>query len=750
MAFSIQNPRVRVFMNVYGLDESTAFMLAEAEEKTGKTAKINSGYRNLDKEQKLWDSAFEKYVGDEGFSSEVEDAIKSGNMKSRKSDNISSAIKRVKAAGGGKSAIKALKLFRQNKAAVGHSKHSQTRNTMDLAKTADNKEIKKYLEKNYNFKEHKEYDKSGKLRNLHHMEKGESGESLADLSKMSDTNTIVSSLADLKKSQDTKPKSFKETFDEAYEANPGGIFDWEGKKFKAVKKGEELPTIDRSPAADISGLMSKYKQLKELPPVELPFIGEHVERPLTEADMNPVEDMPTPEEMNPSPADSPYSGFEQDQLSNMMDFVNKNREKKFAEGGTVGNLNIDELLRRKLEEEEAAKLAAEMPSPAEMNPIEPVREPAQELAPPVVEAPTVEAPKAPQFDSKGEMQGLLQRYKDLQKAPQGEVSNWSKLSDVGAHLGNLGTRLDPGAAQLKFKAGAVAADRAAMDKSRAGNLKNMKAQMDVLKEMTGSSSTGRNVWRLTTLENDEGKATTYRVNTKTGEKQEVGKRGFAPAFVKDPKTGKLINRLSGEFAKFDDKEEKTYNKYIDMDPEERKFVEGKLKDYTKDIADVDDFEETLQNLGQFVGENLDGTIGAIKRQLARTVGQEKGVMTDADVAAFGGTDKVLSMIAQFAHAKSKGGMTKEIQDNFNAILKVATKSASRKRSIVQNRYVNPIKFRLGDEANDEFIHKILGIKAPKKSKGNSRKIESRISGFMKKNNLSREKAINILKSKGLL
>lgn len=157
-----------------------------------------------------------------------------------------------------------------------------------------------------------------------------------------------------------------------------------------------------------------------------------------------------------------------------------------------------------------------------------------------------------------------------------------------------------------------------------------------------------------------------------------------------------------------------YKMWKDMTPEQQTYMNKLGKDYRTESRPIDDFESTIDGLDQFVAANLDGTIGAIKRQLARTVGQEKGVMTDKDVAAFGGTDKVISAIAQYAHASVHGGMTDEIQKNFQAILDVSKKNIARKRLKINQKYIRPAKFRLGEQASEAFIHDALGMKQQEK------------------------------------
>lgn len=189
-----------------------------------------------------------------------------------------------------------------------------------------------------------------------------------------------------------------------------------------------------------------------------------------------------------------------------------------------------------------------------------------------------------------------------------------------------------------------------------------------------------------------------------------------PKILEDKEGRKYRLLQTGKREYIDQSVEGKYSMWKDMTPKQQTYMKTLGKEYRVETRPIDDFESTLKGLGDFVEANLDGTIGAITRQLARTVGQEKGVMTDADVKAFGGTDKVITSIAQYAHAKVHGGMTDEIQNNFNAIIKVAQANIARKRIKIEKKYIRPAKFRLGKQASDAFIHEALGMSQLDKKK----------------------------------
>jgi hypothetical protein len=56
-------------------------------------------------------------------------------------------------------------------------------------------------------------------------------------------------------------------------------------------------------------------------------------------------------------------------------------------------------------------------------------------------------------------------------------------------------------------------------------------------------------YQLSTMQDDAGESQVYRVNLSTGEKEQLGKKGYAKGYVKDPNTGFLINKQTGDTLK---------------------------------------------------------------------------------------------------------------------------------------------------------------------------------------------------------
>jgi hypothetical protein len=340
-----------------------------------------------------------------------------------------------------------------------------------------------------------------------------------------------------------------------------------------------------------------------------------------------------------------------------------------------------------------------------------------------------------------EVSELLSRYKALSEKSAQELREaeeeqkkrqmWTQLSKaasgIGAGIAGLG-------AQKAITPETKSFDE--LQKMWQQNLENVRKRQkeektiiqDQIKALSKATGTKSKKFQQTTMSDpsDPGRVKMGILDTSTGEIYDTGlTKGYAGQVRTDPYTGELVGiqpgQLEGRITPISTKAPKRKKEVIekaekaetipnitreDLNPKQRKGLGEIQEDFDKAETEIRDFESTMEGLGSFVQANLDGTIGVIKRQLARTVGQEKGVMTDKDVAAFGGTDRVIEMIAQYAHAKIYGGMTKEIQNNFNNIIKVARRNIEKKRGIINNKFYSRIK-QIAPDANDESLKQLL-------------------------------------------
>lgn len=229
-------------------------------------------------------------------------------------------------------------------------------------------------------------------------------------------------------------------------------------------------------------------------------------------------------------------------------------------------------------------------------------------------------------------------------------------------------------------------------------------EIRTLGEVPASARTRADRLQFATIENPEtGEPMYVGLDPMTGEiVREVGKRGFREKYFKDPSSGNYIteDELMEKKQKSRGMQEepviKTYDDLLQVNPNKAKYLDKQTEKFSKESKELEDFENSLSNIDTLVSENIDGTMGAIKRQFGRTIGGEKGVMTDRDVDAFGGTDKAIEAIAQYAHAKVHGGMTDQIRNNYMRLLSAAKKSAERRRFNTQSRYMEQVSNRLGN------------------------------------------------------
>lgn len=227
--------------------------------------------------------------------------------------------------------------------------------------------------------------------------------------------------------------------------------------------------------------------------------------------------------------------------------------------------------------------------------------------------------------------------------------------------------------------------------------------------------------QLTTIEGEDGQAWRAEYDKETGKITPIAPAGYAPSTYTDPATGKVKLKKSltqikagairqgaspkeayatiadeASSGRADLRAQEMYDLIREQRPLYREQIDSLGKEFRKEAEVIDEFESKVNALDQLVEANIDGTIGAIKRNLARTVGGEKGVLTDRDVESFGGTDKLATSIGQYIHAKTHGGMTPAIQRNFKKIMDVANKNIQTRRRVLENKYITPVVLRGAD------------------------------------------------------
>jgi hypothetical protein len=149
-----------------------------------------------------------------------------------------------------------------------------------------------------------------------------------------------------------------------------------------------------------------------------------------------------------------------------------------------------------------------------------------------------------------------------------------------------------------------------------------------------------------------------------------------------------------------------------LNPKQREYFEKAETNYAKDIDDSREFGEILVSIGDLIDSDISAAIPAIKRQLARSVGKEVGVMTDADVKAFSGDQSFFGAMQRFAKMQAVGTMTEKDKKEYRGILDIAGRNINK---AIENRagfHAQKLKQRL-PTATMESLRSLLSVDASK-------------------------------------
>ncbi|PCI45893.1 MAG: hypothetical protein COB41_00450 [Proteobacteria bacterium] len=193
--------------------------------------------------------------------------------------------------------------------------------------------------------------------------------------------------------------------------------------------------------------------------------------------------------------------------------------------------------------------------------------------------------------------------------------------------------------------------------------------------------------------------------------------------ITDPKTGEIIEvrpgvGVVGSLALEDTKTKASKDQEpIDftfemLNPNQRKELKSIETQYMKDVEDSREFGDILANIGELVDADISAAIPAIKRQLARSVGKEVGVMTDKDVEAFSGDQSFLGALERFTKLQATGRMTERDKDQFRGLIKIATVNLEKAMNIRGNYHSRRLKQRI-PHATDDSLRSLLSLEASK-------------------------------------
>lgn len=252
-------------------------------------------------------------------------------------------------------------------------------------------------------------------------------------------------------------------------------------------------------------------------------------------------------------------------------------------------------------------------------------------------------------------------------------------------------------------------------------------------------------------------STNQYVNTLTGQPVQSGEviRNYVKT-VTDPKTGEIkevrpgvgvVKTIAGAPEKrpreIGEADTKDYT-YDMLNPKQRNYLKKTEDAYIKDINDSREFGELLANIDAMIDSDISAAIPAIKRQLARSVGKEVGVMTDKDVAAFSGDQSLAGAVNRFAKLQATGKMTDEDKQQFKEIMAIARRKLDQ---AIENRagyHISKLKQRLPD-ATPTSLRSLLSVEA---SKPVGVEQDPKIQEYADKYKLDYDKARSILMKRG--
>ena len=210
-----------------------------------------------------------------------------------------------------------------------------------------------------------------------------------------------------------------------------------------------------------------------------------------------------------------------------------------------------------------------------------------------------------------------------------------------------------------------------------------------------------------------------KADTATGEISPTDQiAGFSTQFKTDPRTGEVISLnpalggKTGQITGPESEKPKEEPKEVDYTYQMlNKRQQDGLKDaqtsFQKEMKDARDFGEILDNVSDLVTADISAAIPAIKRQLARSVGKEVGVMTDKDVEAFSGDQSLIGALTRFAKMTAEGTMTEEDKKQYNQIIAIARRNLSKAMDIRSNYYTRQLKQRLPDASMNSLKQLML-------------------------------------------
>lgn len=261
----------------------------------------------------------------------------------------------------------------------------------------------------------------------------------------------------------------------------------------------------------------------------------------------------------------------------------------------------------------------------------------------------------------------------------------------------------------------------------AGQISDKLSARNIMKLKLGpSGASDKGTFQNAYYVDEKGNTGSYKFDTRTGEATPMQglSKAFAAQVRQDPRSNELIaiqpgapgsqpTQVTGP-ATGATKAEKKDLIFDDLNPKQRDELKEIEKEYRADVKDSVEFGETLSGLNDLINADISAAIPVIRRQLARSVGREVGVMTDQDVNQFSGDQSFVGALERFAKLKATGKMTDRDKQQYGQIISIAQNNI---RKAMDNR-ASYHSTRLGQRvpnASDSSLKQLLSVEQSKPS-----------------------------------
>lgn len=244
------------------------------------------------------------------------------------------------------------------------------------------------------------------------------------------------------------------------------------------------------------------------------------------------------------------------------------------------------------------------------------------------------------------------------------------------------------------------------------------AHLEKLGVKVGEATQGLRFERIT--DPNTGEVKLVGINPITGEiSREIGEAGFAAQYRVNPRTKELISlspskpstlpkAITSPKAKEEDKEEITYQN-LDVRKQDKldRITERLEKDETykggREAVQGAKNAKLLLQQGKVQGADI---VRAIQNMLARATG-ERGVMTEQDVAPFGGPPAIIDRLQRAASIATKGQLPDEDRQFLMSFSDALEKAGNRKIVDAAKPYIAETEQKI--EVNKKSAQKLLNI-----------------------------------------